>query len=111
MDFPAVSVRGIWVRSPVRELRSYMPRGMVFLKKKKSLLWGTHERSQEFQIRKWFWIPRTGLLHPFGRLWEVGESLPQVGENSRGEGGVPKGSAVCREVKNRSVGARAAELS
>lgn len=26
------------------------------------------------------------------RLWEVGESLPQVGESSRGEGGIPKGS-------------------
>ena len=36
MDFPAVSVRGIWVRSPVRELRSYMPRGMVLKKKKAS---------------------------------------------------------------------------
>lgn len=54
-----------------------------------------HVSSQEFKILKVVLISKSRLAHPSERLQEVGESWPQVGENSRGEGGIAQGSDSC----------------
>lgn len=60
------------------------------------------ERLQEFKILK-SGFQGAGSLTPSERLWEVGESLPQVGEHSRGEGGIPKGLDFCSSGTKKKI--------